>query len=179
MGGLLTVTTEMPSAVKMGAVLDEENHRYILTRTWDESTPSASFAMLNPSKADHRLNDPTILRCMRFAWLWGYGGIVVVNLFGFRTSKPRELLALDYAAAVGEQNDRYISQAVAETTLTVVSWGNDGAWNDRDRDVLDLIRAHTKPMCLGLTKYNMPLHPSARGKYRVPDDVKLRPYEYR
>lgn len=179
MSGLLTAATEMPSVVKMGAVLDEENHRYILTRTWDETTPSACFAMLNSSTADHRLNDPTILRCIRFAWLWGYGGIVVVNLFSYRTSKPKILLAVNYAAAVGELNDRYITQAVTETTLTVVAWGNHGAWRARDREVLDLIRAHTRPMCLGVTMHDMPLHPSARGKYRVPDDVKLKPYEYR
>lgn len=164
------------SRVEKGAVLDSENHRYLLTRIWNKDLPLLCLVMLNPSDADHERNDPTILNCIRFARHWRYGGIIVVNLFSYRTSKPRQLYALDYAAVVGALNNRYISEAVAESDRTIVAWGNHGIFNNRDLEVLGLIRERTEPMCFGLTKSNMPLHPLARGKYRIPLDVKLRPY---
>lgn len=162
--------------IEKGATLDSDNHRYLLTRTWDRTTPPACFVMLNPSTADHDRDDPTIKTCIKFARCWGYGGIIVVNLFSYRTSHPRKLYTLDHADAVGAFNDRYISEAITKSTLIVVAWGNHGRLKDRDLDVLDLIRAHNAAMCFGVTKSNMPLHPMARGKYRIPDDVQLRRY---
>lgn len=161
------------------AVLDGENHRYLLKRTWDESLPVVCFVMLNPSEADHELDDPTIRRCVRFAWRWGYGGIVVANLCSYRTPHPRDLRPLDRETAVGLFNDRYITQAVAEAKLTVVAWGNDGRLWGRDLEVLEIVRAHTTPMCFGVTGKGMPIHPSARARHRIPDDVRLRPYDAR
>jgi Uncharacterized protein conserved in bacteria len=165
------VVPGFPGVIESSAVLDGDNHRYLLTRTWDKETPAACFVLLNPARADHALNDITILRVMRFGLRWGHGGIIVANAYAFRTAKPRELLAQDYALAVGAENNKYIVQAVSSTTFTVVGWGNHARWNDRDLEVLDLIRAHTRPFCLGVTQSKMPLHPTARGKYRVPDDV--------
>lgn len=165
--------------VEKGAILDAENHRYVLTRIWDQTSPLLCYVMLNPSTADHERNDPTILTCIKFARLWGYGGILVVNLYSFRTSHPRDLYALDYTQAVGAFNDRYIIEGVEKSDRTIVAWGNHGCWRDRDQEVLEIIRARTEPMCFGVTLSGMPLHPMARGKHRIPDDVQLRHYEGR
>lgn len=172
---LLIPDAVMPLVGK-SAVLDDENHRYLLTRTWDKTKSRACFAMLNASTADHEQNDPTIIRCMGFCFRWNFGGLVVVNALSYRTPHPRELLALSYESAVGALNDSYIETAVSTTELTVVAWGNGGTLFDRDRKVLKIVRAHTTPMCLGVTLSGMPLHPLARGKYRVPDDALPRPY---
>ena len=56
------------------------NYRYQLHRTWDESLPKCMFMMLNPSTADADIDDNTIRRCIGFAKLWGYGGLMVGNL---------------------------------------------------------------------------------------------------
>lgn len=165
------VVAGFPGVVESSAVLAGEDHRYLLTRTWDVGRPAACFTLLNPARADHAVNDQTILRCMRWALRWGFGGIVVANAFSFRTAKPDELLAQDFGTAVGDENNEYIIRAVRSTNFTVVGWGNHARWNDRDLEVLDLVRAHARPYCLGVTLSGMPLHPMARGKHRVPDDV--------
>jgi len=41
------------------------------------------FVCLNPSIADGEKDDPTVVRMMRFAEAWGYGGFYVGNLFAF------------------------------------------------------------------------------------------------
>jgi hypothetical protein len=65
-------------------------YRYTLTRKWSEFSDVA-WIMLNPSTADAMKDDPTIRRCIGFARDWGYGGILVVNLFPFRATDPAEL----------------------------------------------------------------------------------------
>ena len=55
-----------------GAVITG-NYRYLLWREWDSSNKTVSFIMLNPSRADGSVNDPTITRCINFASSWGYG----------------------------------------------------------------------------------------------------------
>lgn len=47
-------------------------------RTWDERLPSVCFCMLNPSRADHEQDDPTIRRCMGFARDWKCGGVPAI-----------------------------------------------------------------------------------------------------
>ncbi len=63
-----------------GAVI-RGNYRYLLWREWDSQGKTVSFIMLNPSRADAEVNDPTITRCINFAKLWVYGRLEVVNLF--------------------------------------------------------------------------------------------------
>lgn len=67
-------------AMQGGAVITGD-YRYLLWREWDISNKTVSFIMLNPSRADAQINDPTITRCINFALSWGYGRLEVVNLF--------------------------------------------------------------------------------------------------
>lgn len=47
--------------------------------------------MLNPSTADAEIDDPTITRCIGFAKSWGFGGLMVGNLWAYRATDPKEL----------------------------------------------------------------------------------------
>ena len=68
--------------MEKGAVISEcQNYRYSLWRIWDESKPLIGFIGLNPSTADHREDDKTISRCIKFADSWGAGGFYMMNLF--------------------------------------------------------------------------------------------------
>ena len=64
--------------------------RMMLWRTWSDG-PQVTFVMLNPSTADATHDDPTIRRCVGFAKREGFGCLVVVNLFNFRATKPKDL----------------------------------------------------------------------------------------
>jgi len=57
--------------VQRAAVLSRDGlYRYALRRVWDPARPAVLFIGLNPSTADHRIDDPTIRRCVRFARDW-------------------------------------------------------------------------------------------------------------
>jgi hypothetical protein len=129
-------------------------YRYALWRTWDETRPAVLFVALNPSTADHRRDDPTIRRCIGFARSWGYGGLLVANLFAYRTPHPRILRAAP--DPVGPRNDRWISRLAREAAFVVAAWGADGDFRGRADEVLHRVR---DCQCLGLTSAGAPRHP--------------------
>ena len=128
--------------------------RYSLSRVWDNSLPQVLFVGLNPSTADDQVDDPTVRRCVGFARDWGYGGVVLVNLFAFRTTQPANLLKAD--DPIGPENDHWISAELNLAERVVAAWGNHGHLLDRDKQVLDLLE---QPYCLGTTKTGCPRHP--------------------
>src|SRR3954469_17706712 len=81
-------------------------YRYALWRVWDADRGLCNFLMLNPSTADETVNDPTVARCARRARSWGYGGLVVTNLFAFRATDPSGLRAAP--DPVGPEDDAAI-----------------------------------------------------------------------
>ena len=136
-------------------------YRYTLHRIWSEKKPFVMFVGLNPSTADERKNDPTVTRCIRFAGDWGYGGMVMMNIFAYRSTDPRMLYKLENP--VGEDNDRYIIEIAGEAGLIVTSWGNHGAHKGRGDEVLSMLMAmggsSGKVRHLGLTGEGQPKHP--------------------
>lgn len=129
-------------------------YRYALRRVWDASKPTVLFIGLNPSTADHRDDDPTLRRCMRFAMAWGFGQVAVANLFAFRTPSPRALRrARD---PIGPLNDAWLRRLIGGAEKVVAAWGNHGSYLARDRAVLAMLE---RPKCLGVTGRGFPTHP--------------------
>lgn len=90
--------------MQSGAVITGD-YRYLLWREWNSNDKTVSFIMLNPSRADGSVNDPTITRCINFAKAWGYGRLEVVNLFAYRTPKPS--LLKQAPEPIGRDNDAF------------------------------------------------------------------------
>jgi hypothetical protein len=137
-------------------------YRYALTRRWDTDLPMAMFLMLNPSTADAFRLDPTIRRCIGFARAWHAGGLLILNLFGLRSTDPQVLRSAP--DPIGPDNDRAIAwwfSADAEPLEPViVAWGADAVIGDRAAAVLRLLAArHVRPQCLGTTQEGHPRHP--------------------
>ena len=150
------------------AVIDESGlYRYSLTREWSGLRRMA-WIMLNASKADANIDDPTIRRCIGFSNSWGYGGIIVVNLFAYRATDPKELLKVD--DPIGSDNDYYIRQAVINAELIVAAWGAHRMAELRGAEVKLLVRLETIEIlrCLGKTKSGAPKHP-----LYIPSDTRL------
>lgn len=163
-------TLSLFAEIERSAVLSEcRLYRYSLTRTWDESRERVLFVGLNPSTADENRDDPTLRRCIGFAKRWGYGGLILVNLFAFRATDPSELLST--ADPVGPENDAAIASALKLVNQTIVAWGTKGELLNRDIEILKQI---SQPYCLGKSKNGFPRHPlymrkSLRPKkYRIP-----------
>lgn len=137
------------------AVFSEcRQYRYVLRRTWNADQPLVMFIGLNPSTADEFRDDPTVRRCIGFAKSWGYGGLVLTNLFGFRSTHPACLR--EASDPVGPDNDRWIEHWQFRVDRVVAAWGVHGDLHDRHREVLSRIDS---AFCLGLTNHGFPRHP--------------------
>lgn len=114
-----------PKPKKHAIISDCKKYRFALHREWDDSKPTAMFIMLNPSTADAEKDDPTIRRCMSFAKSWGYGGIIVCNLFPFRATNPKELLIRENISTQISLNGSYIRQLQEHCRVVILAWGNE------------------------------------------------------
>lgn len=113
-------------------------YRYSLMRQWDGTAQKCCWIMLNPSTADAFQDDPTIRRCMAFAKAWGFGGIVVVNLFALRSANPAALLS--HADPVGPENDEHIRRWIGALSLTIAAWGAEGKLRNRAAAIMAMAR---------------------------------------
>ena len=148
----------MPDFISATADIRGE-YRYTLTRVWYPALATITFVLLNPSTADAVQLDPTLRRCVSFAKREGYGGMVVLNLYAFRSKDPKVMMAA--TDPVGPDNDRVL----AEVTGTVVAgWGTNAAPARVTRALALLPRLHA----LGVTKDGHPRHP-----LYVPADASL------
>lgn len=114
------------------------------------------WVMLNPSTADATINDPTIVRIIRFSDRLGFARAAVVNLFALRATDPRNLrLAGD---PVGPENDAHIERMAREADSIILGYGADPMAADRAASVRALL-AGRKLHCLGKMKGGAPRHP--------------------
>ena len=109
---------------RAGAV-DQGEYRYFLARCrpatgllWPiggkRQGETVCFVTLNPSTADAMADDPTIRRCQRFAWDWGFDRLSVVNLFALRAPDPQELRV--HPDPAGPERVRYCRAAFGKAT---------------------------------------------------------------
>lgn len=114
--------------------------------------------MLNPSTADADKDDSTIRRCKGFAQRFGYGVMLVVNLFDYRATDPKELkkAAMPYSS----RNVNHILKAVRRSEKVICAWGTHGAYREGDKKVLKILADKgIRLYALGLTKGGYPKHP--------------------
>jgi hypothetical protein len=146
------------------------------SRPYEESH-AVVFVMLNPSTADAFNVDPTVRRCINFARRFGGDVLEVVNLFALRSPCPKDLYAAaKRAEPIGADltNDDAISKACEDWGAATVfaAWGNHGALQDRGEAIIDLLQHLGKQVnALRVTESGLPMHPLARGKHYIPDDV--------
>lgn len=113
--------------------------RTLLWRRWDAARPAANFLMLNPSTADELQLDPSCTRARIYAERWGFGALIVTNLFAWRATDPVDMKSA--RDPVGRGNDAAILAAAREAKLLVCAWGNHGAHLRRSHKVVSLLRA--------------------------------------
>lgn len=103
----------------------DRKYRYTLYREWEPLKPLVAFIGLNPSTADEVQNDPTVTRCINFAKAWGAGRFCMLNLFGFRSTDPRGLYAVE--DPIGDENLKWVDIVAADhASLVVCAWGTHG-----------------------------------------------------
>jgi hypothetical protein len=143
-------------------------YRYRLTRRWGRGEPVV-FIMLNPSTANGTTNDPTIRRCVDFAQRFGFGGLVVVNLFAYRTAYPRELRASGWLR--GPRNERVLRAELAGRTV-ICAWGGNARGLPWAQEVIAMARISARRVCaLALLCDGIPAHPARLPRNCRPIDL--------
>ena len=149
---------------------DDEQYRYALEIRWVESTSAYTPLMvigLNPSTATEAKDDPTIRRCVGFSKSWGFGGLVMTNLFAFRSTDPKRLLT--QSDPIGFENDiAYIAACLVSGPTVLAAWGSiHSRFKGRAAVVVhELELMGMDVVCLGVTANGSPRHP-----LYVPKDV--------
>ena len=146
--------------------------RYKLWREWGSGIferKTVGWFLLNPSTADAEQDDPTIRRCVQFSKLWNGTGMVLMNMYGYRATDPRELQrARNRGVDVfGPRNEQVIADVIdnRETDLDVAGWGTHGHAGATDktmwgRRILPLMYEDGEGLhALGLNKDGSPVHP--------------------
>lgn len=149
-------------------ISDCKRYRWWLLRKW-AGGDQVNFVMLNPSTADAFEDDATVRRCVGFAKRWGYGSLIVTNLYGFRATNPTTLRLID--DPVGDHNDRNIDNCATNANMVVCAWGNHAGMT-RAKAVVELVKkANNNVVAFGITQKGQPLHP-----LRLPYSQQLQSY---
>lgn len=99
---------------------------------------------------------------MGFARAWGHGGLIVVNIFAYRSTDPRLMIEAHKKGEniIGPENDLNIIQSCKSASRVVAAWGAHGALNGRGKAVRAMLaQRDIYVYCLGLTKLDEPQHP--------------------
>ncbi|MDG2460925.1 MAG: DUF1643 domain-containing protein [Luminiphilus sp.] len=129
-------------------------YRYWLRRRWATSGGQCAFIGLNPSTATAHEDDPTLRRCVDFAQRWGYGSLLLVNLFALCATDPSVLT--EVADPVGQRTNLWLQRAVSESAIVIAAWGNGGGLLGRAQQIQGTVKG---AFCLGITQQGMPRHP--------------------
>lgn len=145
---------------------EDRKRRFDLVRDWrDEIGASGKtllVAMLNPSKAGERDDDPTVRKTVGFGRRWGFGRVVLVNLSAIVSTNP---WGLPHWSGIDIQNHAIIQGWMGQADLVVVAWGSPPRALCRTIAFPELVYMfrQTAPVdlyCIGTTKNGDPLHPS-------------------
>lgn len=151
--------------IKKAIISPCERYRYYLERNWSgvECPPVSDCVgaiMLNPSKADHLIDDPTIIKDIFFAKKFGYKLLGVGNIFGLRSTDPRYLKT--DKNPVGYDNATYLKKLIEKSDKIILAWGsNDFAMPFAEQFLEDFSDYSDKFYQLGekTNKNGSPKHP--------------------
>jgi hypothetical protein len=173
-------TDLLPKEQRSAVFSDCRRYRYTLRIVWDPALPLCQFIGLNPSTADEHKDDPTLRRVKAFARSWGYGGVIMTNLFAWRDTLPKNMKRA--VQPIGEpmlnhmhirghvftnRNDSILLRVAEQCLLSIAAWGNHGAHLKREEHVKILL---PRLRCLRLTGAGHPEHPLYMPSNTLPID---------
>lgn len=189
-------TLEQPLQIEGDALFARNRTIRRQLRRWWVERPKRWLAwmMLNPSDASEKKNDPTMGRVIHFGRSWGYDGVIVVNMYPFVASDPREMWFRRawmnngpdwYTRDDLNANLNDIERVGRLSCCRIVAFGaapfvKDQPWLEQcveafrqPFDYPDSGREYDERLyCLGHTQNMQPIHPLARGKWRVSNEAK-------
>lgn len=126
---------------------DDEKHRYVLCRIWDDKKPIPLFVSKMSGIADGIYLELTNSLITNNLYTLGYGGYYTVNLCSGIHGKTEKL--------ADEETDKYIAEYAKKASEIIISWGNltRNDLKEREKKVLKLLKASKKKV-LAVTDTN-------------------------
>ncbi len=149
--------------------------RLDLIRRWSDG-PLAAWLMLNPSKADGEVDDPTSLRVIHFSRAAGAGAAMIVNVYPWRATDPVDMFRALRQGLISPEmlsdNAGAIARVSAMASIHFAAFGVNGNVHafHMDRALRHFSPLDRPLLCLGTSPAGWPLHPLARGKFAIPND---------
>ncbi len=130
-------------------------YRYLLSRDWDENGKIAMCIGLNPSNANSDKNDPTINILIRTLTKLGFGGLRMVNLYAYVSSKPKALFEISDPQGM---NDAWLQTTAYGCQEIIFCWGSFKNIEHRAKKIKEMFPS---AKCFGKNFNKTPLHPMA------------------
>ena len=149
--------------IMTGAEFSEDGiYRYALWRFWnyrvakEGKAKAVMFIMANSSKAGASKNDPTTIKCARYAQRWGYDGMYLGNLYP-RIDTYSRFSGLTEEELLGEKADDWLGLMRDSSAMWIAAWGFMGGSHPERAKVVRAMfpRLHY----LELAKDGKPKHP--------------------
>lgn len=139
--------------MNIGAIFNDiRTHRYELHRIWNEEKPLLQFIGLNPSTANERTNDNTIIKITKITSFNGYGGFYMTNLFTEINSKP--------VPSIFEQDnsnaDKWLNEIAGRCDTIIFCWGN---FKQARKRASEIINRFGNAFCIKQNLNGSPKHP--------------------
>lgn len=125
-----------------GADFSERGRRRTaLWRRWGVG-PAPLWLCLNPSKAGKRAEDHSTRKIRRFTADMGYEAYLLMNLFDWRATDPRDLLRARKAGRLLCLPDNFarILSAARDAPIVMCAWGRHGSLGRQAAMLLALLR---------------------------------------
>lgn len=135
-------------------------YRYELGRVWNGRLPVLLMIGMNPSTANAAFDDPTLYKGRRYAEDWGFGALLMGNVFGYRATNQKRLL--ETPDPVGPDNDAHLSAMADRADLILFAYGTPHkSLRYRGPEVARMLaKKHQQKLhVLALSKDGVPKHP--------------------
>ena len=124
--------------------------RYQLYREWDATKKTILFVLFNPSSASATQDDPTLRRVVGFASSWGFGRVLVGNLYPHCSPSPKKV---PHLGVYSPKNKAQVASMCSKVSTVVYAWGQN---HPVPKWLTALVAA---PKVIALTKAGLPKHP--------------------
>ncbi|UZQ49303.1 DUF1643 domain-containing protein [Clostridium kluyveri] len=143
------------SIVKSRVIVSDDNkHRYLLERIWNDDKPKATVIMLNPSYADEIKGDNTSTKIINHLVdveieldeevKIRVGGIKIVNIFSYIETESKELKKEDYTLLYDKITDIELKNAIKSSEIIIIAWGKEDKkiYRNRKNEIRNILKKY-------------------------------------
>ncbi|MFH0716859.1 DUF1643 domain-containing protein [Staphylococcus delphini] len=151
---------------------DDDQHRYLLKKTWDENKPACTVITMYPHlDGILSLDLTTVLILNQLANSERYGAVYLVNLFSnIKTPENLKYIKEPY----DEHTDIHLMKVISESDTVILAYGSYAKRSvvvERIEQVMEMLKSHIKKVKQlinpATNEIMHPLNPKTRQKWTL------------